>query len=118
MEKSFRLHDLLLDFVRLECRSRQELVEGAIRRQTQYLGRISVARNFDENRGPDTNLYALIRLWRSLEELSGNTQLEVETYRASLRELDLAESTDVGDGYVLIGKLLHLQVGSWDIFHP
>ena len=114
---SFRVHDLLLDFIKLECRSRQGLVNDAVRRQAHFLGRLPVLRDFDGNDGLNANYYALIRLWRSLEELSGNKQLEVETYEASLGELGQAESTDLADAYALIGGLYNLQVSSWCIFH-
>ncbi|CAM9231963.1 unnamed protein product, partial [Sphacelaria rigidula] len=110
-EGSFYVHDLLLDFIKLECKGkeRHELVEGAVGRQTRYLSRLSVVRKFKENEGLSTDVYALIRLWRSLEELSGNEQLGVERYRASLLELGRAETTDVADAYALIGGLFRLQ---------
>ncbi|CAM9447561.1 unnamed protein product, partial [Sphacelaria rigidula] len=90
--------------INLECRNRRDLVTDAVRRQTQFLGRLSVVRKFDENEGLNENLYALIRLWRSLEELSSNDQLETETYKASLGELGHTKSKDAGYVYTLIGR--------------
>ncbi|CAM9102671.1 unnamed protein product, partial [Sphacelaria rigidula] len=106
VEGFFYVHDLLLDFIKLECKSRgrHEVVENAVRRQTQYLGMLSVIREMNV-----TNVYALIHVWWSLEELSGNEQLEVERYRASLEELGGAESADVAEVYALIGALFRLQ---------
>ncbi|CAM9719399.1 unnamed protein product, partial [Sphacelaria rigidula] len=97
------------DFIKVECRNRQDLVKDAVSRQTHFLGKLPVVRDFRQNKGLITNLYALIRLWRSLEDLSGNKQLEVETYEASLRDLGEAESTDVANVYALIGGLFLLQ---------
>ncbi|CAM9482616.1 unnamed protein product, partial [Sphacelaria rigidula] len=111
VEGSFFVHDLLLDFIKLECRSeeRHGLVEDAVGRQAQYLSRLSVVWEFFNNEGLSTDVYALGRLWWSLEELAGNEQLQVERYRASLGELGRAESTDVADAYALIGTLFHRQ---------
>lgn len=119
VEGSFFVHDLLLDFIKLECRSeeRHGLVEDAVGRQAQYLSRLSVVREFFNNEGLSTDVYALGRLWWSLEELAGNEQLQVERYRASLGELGRAESTDVADAYALIGTLFYRQVGSWYACH-
>ena len=113
VEGSFRVHDLLLDFIKLECRNRQDLVEDAVRRQTQFLGRLAVVRSFGQNEGMSTNLYALISLWRSLEDLSSNKQLDVQTYEASLGELGEAESTDVAYMYALIAWLFLLKVSTF-----
>ena len=113
------MHDLLSDFIKLECRSedRHRLVEDAVGRQAQYLSRLSVVREFKKNKGLSTDEYALSRLWQSLEELSDNEQLEVETYRASLEELGRAESEDVADAYALIGGLYDRQVGFCCVCH-
>lgn len=115
-EGSFFVHDLVLDFIKIECTSaeKHELVKDAVRRQTRYLSRPSVVWEFDKREGLNTvstDTYALIRLWRSLEELSGNEHLEVERYTASLGEVGQAESTEVADAHERIGKLLFRQVG-------
>lgn len=118
VEGFFYVPDLLLDFIKMKCRSEgmHSLVEDAVRRQAKYLSQPSVVREFEENEGLGTNLYSLTRLWRSLEELSGNDQLEVETYRDRLREVGEAESTDVADMHALIGRLFHLEVSYWYAF--
>ena len=119
VDGSFYVHDLLLDFIKLKCTSKgmRRLVEDSVLRQTQYLGRLSVVLEFYVSESLSTNRYALIRLWRSLEELSGNKQLEVETYRASLGEFGRAESREVTDVHHLIGSLFYLHVSYWYICH-
>ena len=79
-------HDLMLDFVRMECDcgELEGLVKEALERQRKYLGRLAVLRRYgDVGEHLHTGLYALMSLWRSLEELSGTDRLG-ETYNESL----------------------------------
>lgn len=44
VDGSFRLNDLLLDFIRIKCQGEELLVAEAVERQSQYLGRLAVLR--------------------------------------------------------------------------
>jgi len=41
---SFRLHDLLLDFIMAKCHGEDVLVAEAVEHQSQYLGKLGVLR--------------------------------------------------------------------------
>lgn len=91
----------MLDFVRIECDSREwkSLVAGAVERQKQYLGRLAVLQRYRHvGEHLHTDVYALASLWRSLEELAG-TDLLTETYIASLAKLGRAETEGVAHAY-------------------
>lgn len=108
VDGSFRLHDLLLDFIRIKCQGEDALIQEAVERQKQYLGRLAVLRGYSDNGEFLEGLYSLIGLWRSLVELSGKEQLEVDAYKASLGELGQAESTDAADIHSAVGRLFQL----------
>ena len=111
VDDSFRLHDLLLDFIGIKCQGEDALVEEAVKRQSQYLGRLAVLRDYADNGQFLEGFYSLIGLWRKLIELCGNERLEVNAYNASLGELGGAESEDASHAFWAVGRLFGLQVG-------
>ena len=104
----YRVHDLLLDFAR--DRIRPALIELAAKRQAQYLGRLHVVRGYAGKGEHKEGFYALMSLWRSVEDLSHNPRLQFEEYHTSLQVLGEDESTDVGDIFWALGRLFQLQV--------
>lgn len=107
-------HDLILDFVRMECdcQDLETLVSGAVERERQYLGRLPVLRRYgDVGEHLHTGLYALMILWRSLEELSGTDRL-AETYTASLNDIGRTETENAGRAYSSVARFLELTVSS------
>lgn len=109
---SFRLHDLLSDFIRIKCHGEDVLIAEAVERQSQYLGRLAVLQEYSGEGESREGYYALIGLWQKLVDLSGNDTLEVDAYRTSLRELGDDESSDTADMYQAVANFFHLQVGS------
>eukprot|EP00752_Nemacystus_decipiens_P009291 g8302.t1 len=109
VDGSFRLHDLLLDFIAIMCQGEDTLVKEAVGHQTRYLGNLAVLRGYSEKGQFGEGFYSLISLWRKLVELCGNKQLEVDAYNASLGELGEDESEDTA--YVLwaVGRVFELQ---------
>lgn len=109
----YRVHDLVLDFVKLKIKADAEMAGKATALQAQHLGRLDVAKSycdFEVEAGLH-HLFILATLWRSVEQLSGDPGLEVAAYRASLRELELCEATEeVADSYLSVGLLFELQV--------
>ena len=112
VDGSFRLHDLLLDFVRIKSHGEDALVTEAVERQSMYLGRLDVLRAYHDQGETLGGLYSLISLWRKLTELSGNQRREVDVYNRSLRELGDDESADTADMYQDVAWLFRLQVCS------
>ena len=112
VDGSFRLHDLLLDFVRTRCHGEDVFVEEAVERQSLYLGRLAVLRGYSDKGESVEGLYSLIGLWRKLTELSGDKGREVDVYNKSLRELGDDESADTADTYRAVARLFYLQVSS------
>ncbi|CAB1113194.1 unnamed protein product [Ectocarpus sp. CCAP 1310/34] len=115
VDGSFRVHDLLLDFARTRCE--KEIIDEAVERQSQFLGRLAVLRGYEAEGESLEGFYSLIVLWRKLAELCGNKQLEVEAYDASLGELGDDESTGAADAFSAVGRLLQLE-GKYDDAEP
>ena len=109
VDGSFRLHDLLLDFVRTRCG--KEIIDEAVKRQSQYLGRLAVLQSYAAKGESLEGLHSLIVLWRKVAELCGNKQVEVEAYHASLGELGDDESIGAAGAFSVVGRLLELEVG-------
>ncbi|CAM9733325.1 unnamed protein product [Scytosiphon promiscuus] len=108
------VHDLLLDFAKVTINAKTKKCEAirvaATSRQTQYLGSLGVLRGYSVDGDSLEGLYSMIGLWRSLEHLTGDEQLEVRTYKASLIKLgEEDESTDVASVYSDLGLLYELQ---------
>lgn len=107
--KGYRVHDLLLDFAR--CRIQQASLEKAVMCQAQYLSRLDVVYSYVDEIFNVDGFYPLLALWRSVEMLSDNPQLQVEAYRASLRESEEDIMTEASDRFV-VARLLFMQVGA------
>ncbi|CAB1119264.1 unnamed protein product [Ectocarpus sp. CCAP 1310/34] len=108
----YRVHDLVLEFVKTSIRAEEEMVEKATALQAQYLGRVDVLKSYGdpEHGAGNQGLFFLDALWRSVEKLSGDPELEVASYRASLGELESCEATeDVASSYRWVGFLFNIQ---------
>lgn len=107
-------HDLMLDFARMECDcgELEGLVKEALERQRKYLGRLAVLRRYgDVGEHLHTGLYALMSLWRSLEELSGTDRLG-ETYNESLDKIADTETESAGRAFFGVAGFFELAVSS------
>lgn len=111
MDDSFRLHDLLLDFIAIKCQGENALVEETVKRQSQYLSRPAVLQGYFEKGEFLAGLDSLIGLWRTLDEMCGNERLEVDAYNASLGELGESETEDAAHVFWAAGRLFETQVG-------
>ena len=110
----YRVHDLILEFVKIKMKADAEMLKKATALQAQYLRRLDVLKSYGdpEHGAGRQGLFFLDALWRSVEKLSGNFGLEVASYRASLGELESYEATaEVASFYALVGILFKLQVG-------
>ncbi|CAM9165046.1 unnamed protein product [Ectocarpus sp. 8 AP-2014] len=108
----YRVHDLVLEFAKTSIRADEETVEKATALQAQFLGRLDVLKSYrdPEHGGGDRGLFFLDALWRSVEKLSGDPELEVTTYRASLGELESCKATeDMASSYSAVGFLFNAQ---------
>lgn len=108
----YRVHDLVLEFVKIKIKADVGMVAKATTLQAQYLGRVDVLRSYgDPEHGVgNQGLFFLDSLWRSVEKLSGNPELEVTSYRTSLGELESCEATeDVANSYGWVGGLFDIQ---------
>ncbi|CAM9564029.1 unnamed protein product [Laminaria digitata] len=110
VEQSYCLHDLVLDFAKDELRKLRGNVQLVTSLQAQYLGTISVLEDYARAGEVLRGFHALMALWRSLEDLSGDKQLQVSTYGLNLKALEGSEPTaDVGYTNWAAGRLLELQ---------
>ena len=109
MGNSYRLHDLVLVFAKSKLRGSNK-VESASSRQAQFLGRLDVLQGYAKDGEASKGFYALISLWRSIEELHMDKQLCEETYEASLQDLSNDESLETAFICQSLGRLLYLQV--------
>lgn len=115
----YRVHDLVLDFVKMKIKADAEMVGKATALQAQHLGRLDVARSCSdiENDVGMQDMFMLGTLWRSVEQLSGNLGLEVASYRVSLGRLESCEATEeVADSYWSVGMLFEMQVREVSFF--
>lgn len=109
----YRVHDLVLDFVKIKIKGDEEIVGNATALHAQYLARPDVLQSYKnpEHGAGQQGLYVLDALWRSVEELSGDPGLEVASYRATLGELESCEATvEMAVSYSCVGDLFSLQV--------
>lgn len=110
-EQSYYLHDLVLDFAKDELSKLRGKVQLVTSRQAQYLGTISVLEGYARAGLVSRGFYDLMALWKSVEDLSGDEQMEVRTYGASLKALEESEPTaDVAYTNWSVGRLFELQV--------
>ncbi|CAN0005428.1 unnamed protein product [Ectocarpus sp. 6 AP-2014] len=94
VEQGYNLHDLVLDFAKDELRKLRGNVQLVTSRQAQYLGAISVLERYARAGEVLPGFYSLMVLWQSLEDLSGDNQLEVSTYGVNLKALEGSEPTN------------------------
>lgn len=107
----YRVHDLVVDFLKDNIKA--DAAQKATELQAQYLGRLDVVKSYTDPRhgAGYQGLFGLNVLWRSLEKLSGDSGLEVASYRASLGELESCEATDkVANCFARVGFLFRIQV--------
>ncbi|CAM9244996.1 unnamed protein product, partial [Ectocarpus sp. 12 AP-2014] len=108
----YRVHDLVLEFAKTSIRAEEETVKKATALQAQYLGRLDVLESYrdPEHGAGRQGLFFLDALWRSVEKLSGDLELEVASYRASLGEFESCEATEaVARSYSSVGSLFNIQ---------
>lgn len=105
----YRMHDLLLDFAR--DRIKPTPLALTVKCQAQYLARLDVVREYAGDGHHNEGFYALMSLWRSVEELSDNPRVQADEYRNGLQVLAEDDSTDSGYVHWALGRLFELQVG-------
>eukprot|EP00752_Nemacystus_decipiens_P014746 g13130.t2 len=108
----YRVHDLVLDFVKIKIKADTKMVAKATALQARFLGRLDVLKGYEnpEHGAGYQGLFVLDGLWRSVEQLSGDSQLEVASYSTSLGELESCEATTaVAFSYSSVGYLFKLQ---------
>ena len=106
----YAVHDLLLNFVKVTIEEFEAIKKIATSRQAGYLGRLDVLSGY-LTWGKNGDLYSLVALWRSLEELSGDTQLEENTYKSSLEVVERSGVASlVADNFASVASLFNLQV--------
>lgn len=112
VEQSYYLHELVLDFAKDELRKLRGKVQIVTSRQAQYLGTISVLEDYARAGEVLRGFDALMALWQSVEDMSGDKQLQVSTYGVKLKALERSEPTE-GVAYTnwAAGRLFELQVG-------
>lgn len=115
VDGEYGMHDLVLDYARASV-DRDEL-ETYVSRQARYLSGYDALRTFSKA-GKNTNdLVDLMILWRPLERLSDDPELQADGYEATLRSLrpSSPEDSSHGSRYVwaarTIARLFELQVG-------
>ncbi|CAN0265689.1 unnamed protein product, partial [Ectocarpus fasciculatus] len=116
----YRVHDLVLDFLKIKITADAEMVGEATSLQGQYLGRLDVVKHYynPEHGAGDQGLFVLDALWRSVENLSGNPGLEVASYSTSLGEFESCGATaDVASSYSYVGFLFDIQ-GKYEEAEP
>ncbi|CAN0234238.1 unnamed protein product [Scytosiphon promiscuus] len=110
VEQSYYLHDLVLDFAKDELRKSRGKVQLVTSRQAQYLGTISVLEDYARAGEVLRGFYALMALWQSVEDMSGDKQLEVSTYGVKLKALEGSEPMEsVAYTNWAAGRLFELQ---------
>lgn len=98
-----------------ERRAKEELgrrVHLVTSPQAHYLGTISVLEGYARAGEVLRGFYALLALWKSAEDLSGDQQLRVHTYGVSLRALEESgPRAGAADTNGAAGRFFGLQVG-------
>eukprot|EP00903_Cladosiphon_okamuranus_P011715 g11018.t1 len=117
---AYRVHDLVLEFVKIRIKIDAEMMGETTAQQAQYLARLDVVEIFEETEhgAGHQAILVLDALWRSVEELSGDHGLEAALYDASVREYESREATaDAAKCYSLVASLFFLQ-GKYDGADP
>eukprot|EP00752_Nemacystus_decipiens_P013900 g12339.t1 len=108
----YRVHDLVLDFVKVKIKADVEMVKKATTLQAHFLARLDVLQGYEnpEHGAGNQGLFMLGTLWRSVEQLCGDPQLEVASYSTSLAALESCEATaEVARSYASVGFLFYMQ---------
>eukprot|EP00752_Nemacystus_decipiens_P017213 g15421.t2 len=108
----YRVHDLVLNFVKIKIKADVKMVEKITALQAHFLGRLDVLKSYEnpEHGAGNQGLFVLDSLWRSVEKLSGDSKLEVASYSASLGALESCEATtDVACSYSSVAFLFNIQ---------
>lgn len=108
---AYVIHDLLLDFIRTRIEDYAETKNTAASRQAEYLGRLDVLQTYSARGEVNGGYYSLTSLWRLLEEITGDTDLVLTTYKKRLDEIDQDErGSDTAEIYEDVGILFEIQV--------
>eukprot|EP00752_Nemacystus_decipiens_P009200 g8218.t1 len=108
----YRVHDLVLEKMKIKIKADVEVVGKAAALQAQYLGRLDVVTSYrDAKHGAgNRGWFVLDALWRSVETLSGDDGLEISSYLASLGELGSYKAdADVAKCYSWVASFFELQ---------
>lgn len=106
------VHDLVLDLVKRKIEEEDSLKKVATLRQSEYLGELDVLRSYFDKSVLNEDVYSLIALWRSVESLSGDGMLEVNTYKTRLaeREITSGAEMDMIEELNAVARFFDLQV--------
>lgn len=109
--EGYRLHDLLLDFVRDRIGSKA--LRKATSLQTKFLGRLYVVvACMTPVAASEWSLYSLIALWGALEQISEDGELCIRTYNSCLLEPEKQQaSEEVRLCVQSVGNLFRAKVG-------
>lgn len=109
----YAVHDLLLDFVKTQIAKDEDVMRTATLRQSSYLGDPTILLAYYTEGNYDEGLHSLVALWRSLEEIAPDPDLEVKAYNTSVCELEESgtSSEETKEVYAALAQLFHLQVG-------
>ncbi|CAB1113143.1 unnamed protein product [Ectocarpus sp. CCAP 1310/34] len=100
----YRVHDLVLEYAKTRIRADAEMVRKVTALQAHFLGRLDVLKSYrdPEHGAGNQSLFFLDALWRSVEKLSGDPELEVA--------LESCEATEaVARSYWSVGFLFNIQ---------
>lgn len=109
----YRPHDLVLEYLKIKMKANVDMAKTTAARQARYLRRPDVVKGYSSRKhgAGGEGLLSLAALWRSAEKLSGDPDLEVDSYRTSLQDFESCEANaDVARLYSSIGFLFVLQV--------
>lgn len=109
----YRTHDLVLEFLKVKIKADADKAKQTALLQAQYLRRLDVVKGYRswKHGAVGQDLLTLAALWRSAEELSGDHDLQLASYRASLEGLASCKATEsVADSYWSVGLLFTRQV--------
>lgn len=109
----YRVHDLVLDYMQTKIKTDWDRTKRATELQAEYLGRLDVVNDYvnPKHGAGNRGLFQLDSLWRSVETLSGNSTLEVASYKTSLEKLEPCEATEeLARIYSSVGMLFDIQV--------
>ena len=111
VKEKYRLHDLVLEYLRTAIKMDEDLEIKASSRQARFLSRIEVLRRYSagDQWSSSGGLYSLVALWTAAKKLDRSLMVEV-FYRTSLK--GVTEINDVQDVGRLLSHLVSLIVNS------